>query len=64
MLGKRNTIGEQKKSIRNQIGHQILRGLANCAYVHDIIEILLYWRIIQGTTCLGGYLTLYITKLG
>ena len=59
VLGKRNT-RRIKKSTRNHIGHQILRGSANCAYVHGAAKFLLYWRIIQGTTCLDVYLTLYI----
>ena len=59
MLWKRNTIGEQKKSTRNQIGHQILCGSANCAYVHGAVEILLTFGEKLRVIIFGGYLAFY-----
>ena len=62
MLWKQNTIGEQKKSTRNQIGHHILRGSTNCAYVHGAAEILLTFGEKLRVTMFGGYLAFYTKK--
>ena len=56
---KRNTIGEQ----RNQIGHQILRGSANCAYVHGVAEILQIFGEKLRITMFGGYLAFILRKV-
>ena len=58
-MGKRNTIGEQKKLTRNQIGYQILRGSVNCAYIHGAAEILLTFGEKLRVTIYGGYLAFY-----
>ena len=62
MLWKRNTTGEQKKSTRNQIGHQILHGSANYAHVHRATEILLTFREKLKVTMFGGYLAFYAIR--
>ena len=62
LLWKWNTIGKQKKSTRNQIGYQILRGSTNYAYIHGAAEILLTFEEKLRVTMFGGYLVFYTKK--
>ena len=61
MLWKQNN--RRTKEINEKVNRtQDFTWFGQLCLRHEAAEILLYLRILQGTTCLGGYLTFYITK--